>query len=133
MDEPSTATATTTRKVLVVEDTRDIRELLVDILEAEGYSVRSCANGAEALGLLTHERFDVVLLDLMMPVMDGLQLLEALHLSGPLPAPIIAMSAFERFHLAARDLGAAAFIGKPVDIDHLLRAVASHANDATVH
>jgi CheY-like chemotaxis protein len=111
------------RKVLVVEDTTDIRELLADILASEGYVVDACANGAEALGRIAAERYDLVLLDLMMPVMDGLQLLEELRRAGGRPPPVVVMSAFERFRGEVAELGARAFISKPVDIDRLLDAV----------
>ncbi|MFM2152020.1 MAG: hypothetical protein RL199_455 [Pseudomonadota bacterium] len=114
------------RRVLVVEDTTDIRELLVDILSGEGYGVEACANGAEALARLSAGRYDLVLLDLMMPVMDGLQLLEELRRSGGQPPPVVVMSAFERFRGEVAELGARAFISKPVDIDRLLDAVARH-------
>ncbi len=115
------------RRVLVVEDTTDIRELLVDILSGEGYVVDACANGAEALARLCSERYDLLLLDLMMPVMDGLQLLEELQRVGGQPPPVIVMSAFERFRSEVAELGARAFISKPVDIDRLLDAVDRHA------
>ncbi len=113
-------------RVLVVEDTVEVRDLLVEILESEGYHVEASGNGQEALARLQNEAFDVVLLDLMMPVMDGLALLEQLrHESGSGP-PVIVMSAFERFRRDASDLGARAFIGKPIDIDHLLEVIQRH-------
>jgi CheY-like chemotaxis protein len=115
------------KRVLVVEDTHDIRELLVDLLESEGYVVTAATDGLQGLECLQAGVFDVVLLDLMMPVMNGLQLLESLPRQVECAPPIIAMSAFERFHEEARSLGAAAFIGKPVDVDHLLQSIARHA------
>ncbi|NUR56520.1 MAG: response regulator [Acidobacteria bacterium] len=57
--------------VLVVEDDPDARELLRTALAAEGYEVRTAANGADALASLRQERPCIILLDLMMPVMDG--------------------------------------------------------------
>lgn len=114
--------------MLVVEDTRDLRELLVEILEAEGYRVDAATNGAEALQRLDREpRVDVVLLDLMMPVMDGLEVLEHLKRQPQPSAPVVAMSAFERLRHEARGLGACAVVGKPVDIEHLLGAIERHA------
>ena len=123
---PASAALRPGRRVLVVEDTTDIRELLVDILATEGYAVDACVNGAEALALLSGGRYDLVLLDLMMPVMDGLQLLEELRRAGGDPPPVVVMSAFERFRSDVGELGAKAFIGKPVDIDRLLAAVDRH-------
>jgi CheY-like chemotaxis protein len=118
------------KRVLVVEDTADIRELLSEILTAEGYEVASACNGAVALAMLrSGPPVDLVLLDLMMPVMDGIELMDALKASGGLPAPVVAMSAFERFRKDAGGLGACAFVGKPVDIDQLLATVERHATE----
>jgi CheY-like chemotaxis protein len=119
-------------RLLVVEDISDARELLVELLRGEGYAVEACANGAEALARLSADHYDLVLLDLMMPVMDGLQLLEELRRSAAKLPPVIVMSAFERFREEAAALGALAFISKPVDIDRLLEAVESHLAP-TVH
>ncbi len=117
------------KRVLVVEDVEDTRELLVEILSAEGYEVASARDGAEALAMLRGGRpFDLVLLDLMMPVMDGIELMDALKRSGGSPAPVVAMSAFERFRKDAGGLGACAFVGKPVEIDQLLATVEKHAS-----
>ncbi len=123
---PASAAPAPLRRVLVVEDTTDIRELLVDILTGEGYAVDACANGVEALSRMSAERYDLVLLDLMMPVMDGLQLLEEFRRGGGRPPPVVVMSAFERFRGEVAELGARAFISKPVDIDRLLDAVQRH-------
>lgn len=111
------------RRVLVVEDTVDIRELLTEILTDEGYEVISAANGAEALEALRDKRFELVLLDLMMPIMNGFELLTRLQTKGDTRPPVVAMSAFERFRREAVDLGAQSFLSKPVDIDRLLQEV----------
>ncbi len=106
----------------MVEDTADIRDLLAEILSGEGYEVVAAANGADALQLLQTTPFAVVLLDLMMPVMNGFDLLARLRAGGPHP-PVVAMSAFERFRAEAVDLGAASFLCKPVDIERLLEEI----------
>ncbi len=111
------------RRVLVVEDTADIRELLAEILGAEGYDVVAAANGAEALEALHHGDFHLILLDLMMPIMNGFELLMRLSQSAQGHPPVVAMSAFERFRGEARDLGAESFLSKPVDVDRLLQEV----------
>jgi len=111
------------KRVLVVEDTSDIRELLTQILGDEGYDVVGVANGAEALDALNGGRFQLVLLDLMMPVMNGFELLGRLAENAEGHPPIVAMSAFERFRGEARELGAESFLSKPVDIDRLLKEV----------
>lgn len=63
-------------KILVVEDDADIRELLVDILRDRGYDVFEAGDGGAALDLVNQEWPDIILLDVMMPVMDGLQVLK---------------------------------------------------------
>jgi CheY-like chemotaxis protein len=109
--------------VLVVEDTPDIRELLEEILRFEGYDVTSVEDGAQALQQIESRQFDLVLTDLMMPGVNGLELLSLLgRRDDPVP-PVIAMSAFERFRDEACERGAIAFLSKPVDIDVLLREV----------
>lgn len=118
------------RRVLVVEDTADIRELLEEILRFEGYEVTTVEDGLRALNKLHQEVYDLVLTDLMMPGMNGLELLA--HVAEQLDdvPPIIAMSAFERFRDEACERGAAAFLSKPVDIDVLLREVQRAIKDA---
>ena len=111
------------KRVLVVEDTADIRELLEEILRFEGYEVVSAEDGNGALEELQRAAFDLVLTDLMMPGMNGLDLLDELKKRIEHAPPVIAMSAFERFRDEACQRGAAAFFGKPVDIDVLLREV----------
>ncbi len=68
--------------MLVVEDTADIRELLAEILGAEGYDVVGAANGAEALEALQTGEFQLVLLDLMMPIMNGFGSVEKRRIWG---------------------------------------------------
>lgn len=111
-------------RVLVVEDTADVRELLSDILQSEGFETLSAENGQRALERLERgPHVDLVVLDLMMPVMDGFELLSRMQaLPAPSP-PVIAMSAYERFREDARSLGAQSFLSKPVDIDVLLARV----------
>ena len=69
-------------QILLVEDTKAIREPLAQLLRLEGYSVSCAANGVEALAFLREERPDLVLLDLMMPEMDGLTFLSIVRLSS---------------------------------------------------
>ena len=73
MEWPAAPIWSSSRRVLVVDDDRDIRELLVELLGGEGYLVSSAADGRQALWEAHAHRPDVILLDLMMPVMDGYQ------------------------------------------------------------
>ena len=105
--------------VLVVDDDAEIRETLTHLLQAEGYTVLRAANGVQALEQLRAGHPNVMLLDLMMPVMSGWEVLEELGASGELESvPIIVVSA-----MCAP--GARACLRKPVNLDELLAAVGS--------
>lgn len=66
-------------RILVVDDEKHIREILTETLEDEGMEVTSRSNGAEALEVLDKSRFDLVLLDIKMPILDGLSLINAIR------------------------------------------------------
>ncbi len=84
----------TARCVLVVDDERDLREGIAECLELEGYLVEQAKDGVEALELAAASRPAVILLDLMMPVMSGWQVIDALRTSPGLHTiPIIVISA----------------------------------------
>lgn len=69
---------TTKKRILVVEDEKELRELYVDILKQEGYEVDFAADGEEGYKVMLKGGYDLVLLDLMLPIMDGFQILEKL-------------------------------------------------------
>lgn len=103
-------------KVLVVDDERDIRELLVDELTDSGFEAIEAENGAKALDRVYTDRPDIVLLDLMMPVLDGMQVLEVLK-SNPntasLPVVLLTAVSADEGEQRARDLGANHYVTKP--------------------
>jgi CheY-like chemotaxis protein len=111
------------RHVLVVEDDRDIRESLVEVLVDEGYGVAAAADGRQALDLLESSRPlpDIILLDLMMPVMNGFQFREE-QLQKPEFAgiPVLVVTADAHAGAKARALAAAGFVQKPIKIQPLL-------------
>jgi CheY-like chemotaxis protein len=106
------------RRVLVVDDDRDIRELLVELLASEGYEVASAADGRRALAEARSRRPDVILLDLMMPVMSGWEFREA-QLRDPELAgiPVVVVTAFED------SLDGTALLRKPFLVEDVLDAV----------
>lgn len=110
--------------ILLVEDEEPIRQLLGEFLREEGYRVMSAYHGAEALSLVDAERPDLVLTDLMMPVMNGAELCRRLKRNGAGCVPVIMMSAVGADQ--ARQCGADAFIGKPFELDALLDLVARY-------
>lgn len=111
-------------QVLVVDDDAPIRELLRNILEDAGYRVRLAVNGAEALTLARVERPDVMLLDIGMPVVNGIEFVREYrtHIEPP-HAPIVIISARGDARAVARDLDTDAFVNKPFTIDQVLEVI----------
>jgi len=107
--------------VLVVDDDPDILDALSEILHVEGYEVQRARNGREALQRLEEGLPDLVLLDLMMPVMDGWEF--ARSLSGDARPPIIVLSADRNVSSRAREIGAVEWLAKPFELSELLAAV----------
>lgn len=109
--------------VLVVDDAPTIRSLVSIILESEGYHVTTAANGKEALERIAIDPPDLVLLDLVMPVMSGWELQEALR-ARSCTIPVVLMSADQRARAEAARHGAGGCLPKPFDPDVLLQTVA---------
>jgi CheY-like chemotaxis protein len=108
--------------VFIVEDDVDTREMLGRFLELEGFHVESAENGKLALERLAGTPACVILLDLMMPVMDGWQFREAQVQNAQLSKiPVIVVSAAGRDRLERID--ADAYLSKPVDLEELLGCV----------
>jgi len=110
--------------VLVVDDDPDILDAVCEILETEGYRVARARNGREALDRVDHEPPAVILLDLMMPVMDGSTFAQALR-GRPRHRgiPIVLLTAAGSPQKAAA-LGASGYLAKPFEIEVLLSYVA---------
>jgi DNA-binding response OmpR family regulator len=117
-------TATEQKRVLVVDDDENIRETVAQALDMDGYQVITATNGAEALEQVRLGRPDAVVLDLMMPVMDGWGVLEACQREELCAkTPVLVMSAYRKLVEVAPELGASAYMTKPFDLDVLLGAV----------
>lgn len=110
--------------VLVVDDEPGIRELLAQILVDEGYTVATVATGEEALGALSREIFDVVLLDVQLPGLNGLEILRQLKASGN-RVPVVMISGHATVEQAAEAVreGAADFLEKPLGLERVLVTV----------
>lgn len=108
-------------RVLIVDDEPDLLLMLRVSLEAVGFETGLAADGDAALRRMKAERFDVVLLDVMMPVLDGWSVLEALKDDSDAP-PVVVVSAKSALQdqERARALGAAEYITKPFDLDNLI-------------
>jgi DNA-binding response OmpR family regulator len=114
--------------VLVVDDDPAIRGLLADALRDEGYTVDLAAHGREALDAMRARRPATVVLDLMMPVMDGFSFMEAC-LSEQLceNVPIVVISAVHDALQRVMDVPVYACVAKPFDLDDLVRTVGRFA------
>ncbi|MEJ2059881.1 MAG: sigma-54 dependent transcriptional regulator [Gammaproteobacteria bacterium] len=112
-------------QILVVDDEPDIRDLLRDILEDEGYTVRVAEDARAAQQACRQQRPQLILLDIWMPGMDGLALLREWQGGGGLPAPVIILSGHGTIETAveATRLGAWDFIEKPISLAKLLVTV----------
>lgn len=111
-------------RVLVIEDNLELREYLRVALEAAGHDPLTAAHGREALGYLNGHQVDVVITDLFMPEMDGIEVIAALR--GQFPhLKVIAMSGRPGvdYLAVAKELGAARILRKPFAMDDLLTAV----------
>jgi DNA-binding NtrC family response regulator len=113
-----------TARILVVDDEADIRALLAEILTDEGYSVTTAADATEARAARRSGEFDLILLDIWMPDIDGITLLKEWKESG-ITGAVVMMSGHGTVDTAveATRLGALDFIEKPVSLSKLLRTV----------
>ncbi len=114
------------KTILVVDDIGIIRRLVRVNLEPEGYDVIEAANGAEALERIKESKPDLVLLDVIMPVMDGFQVLKELrHCTGTQDIPVIMLTSCmeEVDRLKGREIGISAYITKPFDPDALMHLI----------
>jgi len=108
--------------VLVVDDQEVIRDTLQTALDDEGFNVETAANGKEALEILLRWKPCVVLLDLMMPVMDGWAFCAEQRRSGD-KTPVVLLSAAGGLAKEAKSLCAAGYVAKPFDLDHVISAI----------
>ena len=114
--------------VLVVDDDPAIRGLVADALRGEGYVVDLAAHGREALDAMRANRPATVILDLMMPVMDGFSFLEACHKEHLCAdVPIVVISAVQDLLRRVHEMPVNACIAKPFDLDDLVRTVGQYA------
>lgn len=111
-------------KILVVEDEKDLNRLIVKELESEGYVVESCFDGECAFDYLCMEEYDGVILDVMLPRMDGFEVLKRARKKG-IRTPVLFLSAKSDIKDIVRglDLGADDYLVKPFSFEELLARV----------
>jgi DNA-binding response OmpR family regulator len=118
-------------RILIVEDERPLREGLVDLLAAAGHEVVAAADGPSGAKLATEERFDLMLLDLMLPGMDGLELCRRVRQVRPeLPILMLTARGSEDDKVAGFEAGADDYVAKPFGVRELLARVDAFARRA---
>ncbi len=111
------------QRILVVEDEKPLREFVARNLSVRGYEVLKAANGMEALAIFQNESLDLIILDLMMPHMDGLELTQRVRRVSTVPIIVLSALDEERDKVAALDLGADDYLTKPFGVEELLARV----------
>lgn len=112
------------RKVLIVDDDRDIVTIVSTILGGRGWDIKAAYNGREALEAVTSSKPDIILLDIMMPEMNGIEVLKRIKKIDK-DARIIMITAFGdvESYLDSMELGAYEYINKPFETDELLEMI----------
>jgi len=107
-------------KALIIEDDEGMRSLLEDFFKEEGFEVDSVSNGSEAFRILVRDAFDLIITDIRMPGLTGLDILPGIKRLHP-EAPIIVITAFgsEEVHRKAMKRGATAYLEKPLHFSEL--------------
>jgi DNA-binding response OmpR family regulator len=108
------------KRILVIEDDEEMRALLRDVIEDEGYKTASVHNGSEAFRKLAKESFDLIITDVRMPGLTGLDILPGIKKLQP-DTPIIVITAFgsEEVQRKALERGANAYLEKPIHFREL--------------
>jgi DNA-binding response OmpR family regulator len=112
-------------KILIAEDEYDIRFMLEQLLRIEGFDVTGVGNGRDALNALEAEDFDMLILDLMMPEIDGLGVLKELDSAklGRMKIIILSAKATEEDKIRGYSIGAAQYVTKPFDNEYMVDIV----------
>jgi len=119
-------------RILVIEDESRIQAFLARGLEAESYTVVTSDNGTEGLSLAVSGSWDLVVLDLLLPGLSGLQVLRELHRERPaLPVVILSARSDLQTKLRGFELGASDYVPKPFSLDELLARIRVQLRSAT--
>ena len=112
-------------RILVVDDESDTVDLIRFTLETAGFTVDQALDGTSAIDMITHDEYDVVLLDIMMPDLSGFDVLQKLQSDSVAPPPVIFLTARQNQEdiETGRNLGAAGYLTKPTKRGDLLDAI----------
>jgi DNA-binding NtrC family response regulator len=117
-------------RILIVDDESDLRNLLNHVLTQAGYEVVEAPGGEEALNILQRETFDIALLDIQMPNINGIQVLKYLQKNSPSTKAIMLTGyAGLKNAMEAKQFGATDFINKPYNIEDILATVERLVNE----
>ena len=122
----------TDKSILIIDDDELLCDMVAQLLELEGYSVAVAHDGRKGLEMVGQMQFDCILLDLVMPKMDGLQFMRRIAEEMPGHPPIVVISASVTNDILAegRDFGVRGMIRKPVNAQDLVAAIEKVAADA---
>lgn len=111
-------------KILIAEDDRELRQLFSHVLTKNGYAVKGVSNGKEALDALDNDYFDLVITDIMMPVLDGYELVRQLRDTGNI-TPVLMITAKDAFDDMSQGFvsGTDDYMVKPVNVNEMLLRV----------
>jgi two-component system KDP operon response regulator KdpE len=120
------------RNILVVDDDAQITRVLKTTLSAQGYSIRTASDGEQALQEMRRWPPDLVITDLRMPMMDGLELCRRIREQSPIPVIVLSVKGEEVIKVEALDAGADDYITKPFNVNELLARVRAALRRATM-
>lgn len=113
------------RNILIVEDDMDIQELLREFLKEAGYEVTSASDGIEAMDLFAKNKFDLILLDIMLPKIDGFGVCELIRKQSQVPIIMLTALSGEEEQIRGLDLQVDDYITKPFSVPILIRKIAA--------
>lgn len=114
------------KKILIVEDDQSIGELEKDYLEINGYSVKICKDGVSGLNCIKEEEFDLLILDIMLPGIDGFEILKRIRDTKDIPILLVSAKKEEIDKIRGLGLGADDYITKPFSPGELVARVNAH-------
>lgn len=121
------------KKILIIDDEKSIRKTLREILEYEKYQVDEAADGVEGLAMLQKSKYDIILCDIKMPKMDGIEVLDKImQLSSDTPVVMISGHGTIETAVEAVKKGAFDFIAKPLDLNRLLVTIRNAMDKSTL-
>ncbi len=111
------------RRILIVDDELGIISAVKDALEAEGFNALSARNGVEALDIIDNEPIDLIILDIIMPVMDGFEVCRRVRKRSKIPIIMLSARQSAEDKVQCLNLGGDDYVSKPFDMDELIARV----------